>query len=126
MTRDKLLSIDIHIYNKAMEIQYKKDKVKKNLSGDLKVCKDCGRKKVIWCICDVDQKRFIEMTQEVRNLNKITEDDEDEKLINILKTEGYTFDEIDSFLKIITKHHNEISDYIKIYKIINRKIKKEK
>jgi hypothetical protein len=52
LTKEECLQLDIETYNKAMEIQWKTDKVKKNLSGDLSNCEHCGRKYVICCICD--------------------------------------------------------------------------
>lgn len=35
LTKEECLQLDIEIYNKAIELQWKTDKVKKNLSGDL-------------------------------------------------------------------------------------------
>lgn len=66
LTREECLALNIDLYNKAMEIQWKEDKVKKNLSGDLGVCEFCGRKYVISCICDEGQKLWNRTIQEVK------------------------------------------------------------
>ena len=70
LTREECLQLDIETYNKAMEIQWQKDKVKKNLSGDLSNCEHCGRKHVICCICDEAEKRWGEMIAEVQAVSE--------------------------------------------------------
>lgn len=52
-----------------MEIQWKKDKVDKNLSGDLKTCEHYDRKYVISCICDEGQKNWSKLIQNVRDVS---------------------------------------------------------
>jgi hypothetical protein len=66
LTKEECLQLDIETYNKAMELQWKTDKVKKNLSGDLSNCEHCGRKYVICCICDEAEKRWSDMIAEVQ------------------------------------------------------------
>ena len=70
LTRDECLELDIETYNTAMELQWKTDRVKKNLSGNLSVCKHCGRKHVICCICDEAEKRWGEMIAEVQAVSE--------------------------------------------------------
>lgn len=70
LTKEECLQLDIEIYNKAMEAQWKTDKVKKNLSGDLANCEHCGRKYVICCICDEAKKRWNDMLKEVRAVSE--------------------------------------------------------
>jgi hypothetical protein len=65
LTREECLLLDISLYNEAMKVQWKKDKIKKNLSGDLHDCKHCGRKYVICCICDEAEKRWTDFINEV-------------------------------------------------------------
>jgi len=61
LTRKELLEMDIDEYNAAMELQWGRDKVTKKLTGNLQICKHCGRKYVICCICDAAEKRWKEM-----------------------------------------------------------------
>jgi hypothetical protein len=70
LTKEESLQLDIETYNKAMEIQYRKDKVEKNLSGDLNICEYCGRKYVISCICDEAEKRWNDMIDEVKEVSE--------------------------------------------------------
>ena len=73
LTREESLLLDIPLYNKVMEVQWKIDKIKKNLSGDLHECKYCSRKYVISCICDEAQKAWndiIDELKEVSNRNR--------------------------------------------------------
>lgn len=70
LTKQECLQLDIVIYNKAMEMQWIEDKVKKNLSGDLHDCKYCGRKYVICCICNEAEKRWNDMIAEVRAVSE--------------------------------------------------------
>jgi len=70
VSREKLLTLPIDIYNQLMEKQWLIDKIQKNLSGDLGVCKHCQRKKVIVCICDegqADWQKVIDEVQTVQN-----------------------------------------------------------
>lgn len=70
LTKKECLQLDIETYNKAMELQWKTDKVKKNLFGDLSICKHCGRKHVICCICDEAEKRWADMITEVQAISE--------------------------------------------------------
>lgn len=70
LTKEECLQLDIETYNKAMELQWVEDKVKKNLSGDLSICKHCGRKHVICCICDEAEKRWNNMIAEVKAVSE--------------------------------------------------------
>lgn len=70
LSREECLALDIPTYNMAMEIEWKKDKVQKNLSGDLYICKHCGRKHVICCICDEAEKRWKNTIEEVRAVSE--------------------------------------------------------
>lgn len=70
LTKEECLQLDIETYNKAMELQWKTDKVKKNLSGDLSNCEHCGRKYVICCICDEAEKRWTDMITEVQSVSE--------------------------------------------------------
>jgi len=70
LTKEECLQLDIETYNKAMELQWKEDKVKKNLSGDLSICKHCGRKYVICCICDEAEKRWLDVIAEVKAVSE--------------------------------------------------------
>lgn len=63
---DSVLNLDIEIYNKAMDLEWKKAKKEKNLSGDLKICSVCGRKYVIHCICPEAEKQWERSLEEVR------------------------------------------------------------
>ena len=69
LTKEQCLLLDVNIYNMAMEQQWKTDKVIKNLSGDLNLCKYCGRKYVICCICDIAEKRWVEFIKEVEDVS---------------------------------------------------------
>ena len=62
--------MDIVTYNMAMELQWKEDKVKKNLSGKLSVCKHCGRKYYVSCICDEAEKEWNDIVAEVRAVSE--------------------------------------------------------
>lgn len=42
LTKEESLDLDIEIYNKAMELQWKTHKIEKNLSGDLSNCEHCN------------------------------------------------------------------------------------
>jgi len=53
-----------------MESQWRADKVKKDLSGDLSNCEHCGRKYVICCICDEAEKRLADMIAEVQSVSE--------------------------------------------------------
>jgi len=70
LTREECSQLDIETYNMAMELQWGKDKVKKNLSGDLSNCEHCGRKHVICCICGEAEKRWGEMIAEVQAVSE--------------------------------------------------------
>lgn len=70
LSREECLQLDIVTYNLAMERVWKTDKIKKNLSGDLSLCKHCGRKYVICCICDEAEKSWDNMLEEVREVSK--------------------------------------------------------
>ena len=70
LTEEECLQLDVETYNKAMELQWKTDKVKKNLSGDLSNCEHCGRKYVICCICDKAKKRWVDMIAEVQSVSE--------------------------------------------------------
>ena len=70
LTKVECLRLDIETYNKAMELQWENDKVKKNLSGDLSDCEHCGRKYVICCICDEAEKRWSDMIAEVQAVSE--------------------------------------------------------
>lgn len=70
LTRDECLQLDIETYNKAAEFQWEEHKVKKNLSGVLSICKHCGRKHVICCICDEAVKRWDDMIKEVKAVSE--------------------------------------------------------
>jgi hypothetical protein len=48
--KKECLKLDIETYNKAKELQWEKDKIKKNLYGDLSNCKYCGRKYIVYVI----------------------------------------------------------------------------
>ncbi len=68
VNREKCLQLDISLYNKAMKFQWKKDKIKKNLSGDLSTCTSCGRKYVICCICDEAKNKWDSMLVEIQSV----------------------------------------------------------
>ncbi len=70
LTKEECLQLDIETYNKVAELQWKEDKVKKNLSGDLSICKHCGRKHVICCICNEAEKRWEDMIAEVKAVSE--------------------------------------------------------
>ena len=70
LTKEECLQLDIETYNKVMGLQWKTDKVKKNLSGDLSNCEHCGRKYVICCICDEAEKRWTDMITEVQAISE--------------------------------------------------------
>ena len=70
LTKEECLQIDIETYNKAMELQWEIDKVKKNLSGNLHICQYCGRKYVICCICDEAEERWINIIAEVQRISE--------------------------------------------------------
>ena len=70
LTEKECLQLDIETYNKVMELQWKEDKVKKNLSGDLSICKHCGRKYVICCICDEAKNRWNDTIIEVQSVSE--------------------------------------------------------
>lgn len=70
LIREKCLSLDIDIYNLAMEAQWKKDKVKKGLSGDLHICKYCGRKRIICCICEPSLKDWDSFIKEIQEVSE--------------------------------------------------------
>ncbi len=66
LTREECLKLDILLYNNAMDKQWAIDKVKKNLYGELSVCKHCQRKYVICCICDTAEEKRKNMIKEVK------------------------------------------------------------
>ena len=70
LTRDECLKLDIPLYNKVMDKQWVIDKVEKNLSGELSVCKYCQRKYVICCICDTAEERWNNMIEEVKAVSE--------------------------------------------------------
>lgn len=70
LTREECLQLDVETYNMAMEIEWKKDKVKKNLSGGLSICEHCGRKNVITCICDKGVERWNRTLAEVKAVSE--------------------------------------------------------
>jgi hypothetical protein len=70
LTRGECLKLVIPLYNKAMDKQWVIDKVKKNLSGELSVCKHCQRKYVICCICDTAEERWNNMIEEVKAVSE--------------------------------------------------------
>lgn len=70
LTNEECLQLDIETYNEAMELQWKVDKVKKNLSGDLSKCGYCGRKYIICCICEEAEKRWDNMIEEVKSISE--------------------------------------------------------
>ena len=65
LTKEECLELSIDIYNQVMELQYKKDRVIKNLSGNLSVCNHCGRKYIICCVCDKAEKQWKNMLTEI-------------------------------------------------------------
>jgi len=69
LSEKECLQLDIETYNKAKELQWKVDKVKKNLSGDLLSCGHCQRKYVISCICSEAKKRWNELITEVQAIS---------------------------------------------------------
>ena len=76
LTREECLQLEIETYNKVMDLQWEEDKIKKNLSGDLSICKYCGRKHVITCICDKGVKKWNRVLAEVKSVserNRISE-----------------------------------------------------
>lgn len=77
LTREECLQLDIETYNKAIQLQWEKDKVKNNLSGDLSNCVHCGRKYVICCICDKAKKRWDETIAEVQAVSERDRSGED-------------------------------------------------
>ena len=85
LTREECLQLDIETYNKAIELQWKSDKLEKNLSGGLAICKHCGRKHVICCICDEAEKRWNNTIEEVR---VVSERDRSEDTANACKYKG--------------------------------------
>jgi hypothetical protein len=76
LSKEECLQLDIGLYNTAMELQWKEDKVKKNLSGNLINCEHCGRKYVICCICDEAAKRWDDMITEVQAVSERNRSDE--------------------------------------------------
>jgi hypothetical protein len=66
LTKEECLQLDIKTYNKAMELQWKTDKV----SGNLSNCEYCGRKYLISCICDKATERFNKVIEEIRYYSK--------------------------------------------------------
>lgn len=70
LTRLECLQLDIETYNKVIEIEWIKDKIKKNLSGDLSICEYCGRKNVITCICDEGVERWNRTLAEVQAISE--------------------------------------------------------
>lgn len=78
LTKRECLKLDIVTYNKAMELQWPDHKKQKNLSGDLSICKHCGRKYVICCICDESEKRWDDMIAEVKAVSEERNKQEDE------------------------------------------------
>jgi hypothetical protein len=70
LTREECLQLDIEIYNKAMDLQWEKDKIEKNLSGDLSNCEYCDRKLVISCICDEGVSRWNRTIEEVKAVSE--------------------------------------------------------
>lgn len=70
LTRQECLILDIKTYNSLIEQQWEKDKISKNLSGELKICKHCGRKCVICCICDESIKEWNKIVEEIREMTK--------------------------------------------------------
>jgi len=77
LTREECLQLSIETYNMAMESQWEKDKVEKNLSGDLSNCEHCGRKYVICCICDEATRKWNEMIVEVEAVSQKSKADND-------------------------------------------------
>jgi hypothetical protein len=67
LSREALL-IDITVYNLAMEIQWEKKAVY-SLSCSLTVCKHCGRKHSICCICNKAVERWNATIQEVKSVS---------------------------------------------------------
>lgn len=53
-----------------MGLQWEKHKIKKNLSGELSVCKHCSRKFVICCICGAAKKRWDDMLTEIQTVSE--------------------------------------------------------
>jgi len=79
LTREECLSLDVETYNAAMQLEWKRGKAGKNLSGELSTCKHCGRKYAICCICDEAEHRWEEMIKEVREVSEMNnKSDEDE------------------------------------------------
>jgi hypothetical protein len=70
LSKEECLQLDVVTYNKVMELQWKTDKVEKNLSGDLRVCEHCERKFVICCICDKAEERWKDMLEEVKAVSE--------------------------------------------------------
>jgi hypothetical protein len=70
LTKEESLQLDIETYNKSKELQWVEDKIKKNLSGDLSICKHCNRKYIICCICDEAEKRWTNIIAEVQTVSE--------------------------------------------------------
>jgi len=69
LTKNECLELDIETFNKAIEIQWKKDKVDKNLTGDLLICEFCGRKYAICCICEEAEKSWNNVISEIESVS---------------------------------------------------------
>lgn len=78
LTREEALQLDVEVYNAAVDYQWQFDRVKNNLSGDLSVCKHCGRKYVICCICDEAEESWKLMLEEVRAISEANNNSNDE------------------------------------------------
>lgn len=69
LEKEELLALNINLYNQAMEMQWSKDKIIKNLSGNLSDCNYCNRKYVICCICDEAEIKWNDMLEEVKRIS---------------------------------------------------------
>lgn len=86
LTKEQCLALDINVYNMAIEKQWQIDKVKKNLSGDLKICENCGRKYSFFCICPASEEKWENVLNEVREVTKQRQDEEKEKKLTFERT----------------------------------------
>jgi hypothetical protein len=70
LTDEELLELPIGIYNRALEYVWKQDKIKKGLSGELKDCEYCKRKRQISCICPDGKAKWARILAEVQAISE--------------------------------------------------------
>jgi len=116
VSKETMLKLPIDIFNKALELQYRKDGFAYKIS-DLKVCEHCGRKYNAFCICvqsnfdfqkTIEEVKFVSLMNNTEINDGIVIANEKFEMFGNVRNSGRTIKLIDYYIQQMFEHPNEV------------------